>query len=46
MKNVYVTSPLLPPLEEFIPYLETLWESKILTNSGQFHQQLEIQKLL
>ena len=41
MKNVYVTSPLLPPLEEFIPYLETLWESKILTNSGQFHQQLE-----
>ncbi|AXX02556.1 DegT/DnrJ/EryC1/StrS family aminotransferase [Cronobacter sakazakii] len=42
MQNkVYVTSPLLPPLEEFIPYLETLWESKILTNGGQFHQQLE-----
>jgi len=40
-KNVYVTSPLLPPLEEFIPYLEQLWESKILTNGGQFHQQLE-----
>lgn len=40
-KNVYVTSPLLPPLEEFIPYLEKLWESKILTNGGQFHQQLE-----
>jgi hypothetical protein len=20
--NVYVTSPLLPPLEEFLPYLE------------------------
>lgn len=39
--NVYVTSPLLPPLEEFIPYLEKLWESKILTNGGQFHQQLE-----
>ncbi|ELY2796331.1 DegT/DnrJ/EryC1/StrS family aminotransferase [Cronobacter dublinensis] len=42
MQNkVYVTSPLLPPLEEFIPYLETLWKSKILTNGGQFHQQLE-----
>ncbi|MBL5930392.1 DegT/DnrJ/EryC1/StrS family aminotransferase [Lelliottia amnigena] len=39
--NVYITSPLLPPLEEFIPYLEKLWESKILTNGGQFHQQLE-----
>ncbi len=38
---VYVTSPLLPPLEEFIPYLEELWQNKILTNSGQFHQQLE-----
>ena len=39
--NVYVTSPLLPPLEEFIPYLEQIWESKFLTNGGQFHQQLE-----
>ncbi|WP_312466769.1 DegT/DnrJ/EryC1/StrS family aminotransferase [Pseudescherichia sp.] len=38
---VYVTSPLLPPLEEFIPYLEELWQNKILTNSGKFHQQLE-----
>ena len=40
--NIYVTSPLLPPLEEFIPYLEQIWQSKQLTNSGQFHQQLEI----
>lgn len=39
--NVYVTSPLLPPLEEFIPYLEQIWENKFLTNGGQFHQQLE-----
>jgi dTDP-4-amino-4,6-dideoxygalactose transaminase len=38
---VYVTQPLLPPLEEFIPYLEQIWSSKILTNSGPFHQQLE-----
>ena len=36
-----VTSPLLPPLEEFQPYLEQIWESKWLTNNGQFHQQLE-----
>jgi len=39
--NIYVTSPLLPPLEEFIPYLEQIWESKWITNNGTFHQQLE-----
>lgn len=40
-KAIYVTSPSLPPLEEFIPYLEKIWESKWLTNNGQFHQQFE-----
>ncbi|MGE8449149.1 MAG: DegT/DnrJ/EryC1/StrS family aminotransferase [Pseudomonadales bacterium] len=40
-KNVFVTSPALPPLEEFIPYLQKIWESKALTNGGAFHQQLE-----
>jgi dTDP-4-amino-4,6-dideoxygalactose transaminase len=38
---IYVTQPYLPPLEEFIPYLEKIWESKILTNCGAFHAQLE-----
>lgn len=38
---IYVTQPLLPPLAEFLPYLEKIWESKWLTNAGQFHQQLE-----
>ncbi len=38
---ITVTSPLLPPLKEFIPYLEKIWESKWLTNNGQFHQELE-----
>tara|TARA_B110000196_G_scaffold319212_1_gene336576 strand:- start:14911 stop:16023 length:1113 start_codon:yes stop_codon:yes gene_type:complete len=38
---IYVTQPSLPPLEEFIPYLEKIWENKILTNSGPMHQQLE-----
>jgi dTDP-4-amino-4,6-dideoxygalactose transaminase len=41
MNNIYVTQPYLPPLEEFIPYLQQIWESKILTNGGPFHQQLE-----
>ena len=40
-KPIYVTQPHLPPLEEFIPYLEQIWENKILTNNGPFHQQLE-----
>ena len=38
---ITVTSPLLPPLEEFIPYLEEIWKSKWITNNGQFHRQLE-----
>ncbi|MCP5004006.1 MAG: DegT/DnrJ/EryC1/StrS family aminotransferase [Planctomycetes bacterium] len=38
---IYVTQPYLPPLEEFIPYLEEIWEGKRLTNNGPFHRQLE-----
>jgi dTDP-4-amino-4,6-dideoxygalactose transaminase len=40
-KPIYVTQPALPPLDEFIPYLEQIWTNKILTNSGPMHQQLE-----
>lgn len=40
-KPIYVTQPYLPPLEEFTPYLQKIWENKILTNGGPFHQQLE-----
>ncbi|MBW7900587.1 MAG: DegT/DnrJ/EryC1/StrS family aminotransferase [Rhodocyclaceae bacterium] len=40
-KPIFVTKPYLPPLEEFIPYLEQIWESGTLTNGGPFHQQLE-----
>ena len=40
-KSIYVTEPSMPPLEDFIPYLQKIWESKILTNGGPFHQQLE-----
>ena len=38
---IYVTQPLLPDLKDFLPYLESIWENKILTNGGPFHQQLE-----
>ena len=40
-KPIYVTSPLLPSLDDFTAYLEEIWEKKILTNNGDFHQQLE-----
>lgn len=40
-RSVYVTQPTLPPLEEFIPYLQQIWDNKILTNGGPFHQELE-----
>ncbi|WP_320052894.1 DegT/DnrJ/EryC1/StrS family aminotransferase [uncultured Acetobacteroides sp.] len=40
-KPITVTSPLLPPLEEFIPYLEDIWKRNWLTNNGYYHQQLE-----
>ena len=40
-KPIFVTQPYLPPMEEFIPYLQQIWNNKILTNGGPFHQQLE-----
>lgn len=40
-KKTYVTQPYLPPLEEFIPYLQQIWDSHQLTNAGPFHQQFE-----
>lgn len=40
-KPIYVTQPYLPPLEEFVPYLEQIWKNRWLTNAGPFHNQLE-----
>lgn len=43
MKNsrIFVTKPSLPDLKELVPYLEKIWESKIISNNGPFHKQLE-----
>ena len=38
---IYVTKPFLPPLEEFLPYLEEIWASGWLTNNGPFHKRFE-----
>ena len=40
-KPIYVISPLLPSLEDFTFLLKEIWESKMLTNNGNFHQKLE-----
>jgi dTDP-4-amino-4,6-dideoxygalactose transaminase len=40
-KNIYVTQPYLPPLGEFLPHLQQIWDNRILTNCGPFHHQLE-----
>lgn len=39
--QIFVTRPSLPPLDEFIPYLQDIWQSRVLTNNGKYHQQLE-----
>lgn len=41
MTLTYVTRPCMPPLDEFLPYLETIWDNKWLTNAGPLHEQLE-----
>lgn len=38
---VYVTQPFMPPLESFLPYLQEIWDAKMITNGGPFHQRLE-----
>jgi dTDP-4-amino-4,6-dideoxygalactose transaminase len=41
MKKIFVTQPFLPPIEEFLPSLQEIWDSRTLTNGGPFHQMLE-----
>jgi dTDP-4-amino-4,6-dideoxygalactose transaminase len=38
---IFVTQPDLPPLEQFLPYLEEIWQNKVLTNGGPFHKRFE-----
>lgn len=41
VNQITVTSPLLPNLDEFHGILKEIWDSKWVTNNGQFHKQLE-----
>ena len=38
---ITVTSPLLPDLGDFQEMLKEIWESKWITNNGQFHKRFE-----
>lgn len=40
-RQITVTSPLLPDLDEFQEMLKEIWASKWITNNGSFHKQLE-----
>lgn len=40
-RQITVTSPLLPSLDDFNAMLKQIWDSKWITNNGQLHRQLE-----
>jgi len=35
-RYIPVTKPFMPPLKEFMPYLERIWGSAQLTNNGGY----------
>ena len=39
--SIQVTKPALPPMEEYIDELRSVWDSHWLTNMGEKHQRLE-----
>lgn len=41
--SIFVSKPFLPPLAELLPALEKIWDSRVLTNYGPFHEELEFQ---
>ena len=40
-RTIFVTQPHLPPLDDFLPLLRKIWDTRVLTNGGPFHQQFE-----
>lgn len=39
---VYVTRPMLPPLERYVSLLEQVWQRRWLTNNGSMHAAFEV----
>jgi dTDP-4-amino-4,6-dideoxygalactose transaminase len=40
-QTIYVTRPILPPLDQYVNRLKDIWESRWLTNGGPQHAELE-----
>lgn len=40
-RQITVTSPLLPNLDDFYNELKNIWDSKWITNNGSYHKKLE-----
>jgi len=40
-KQILISQPTLPDLDEFIESLKVIWDRKWLTNNGQFHREFE-----
>jgi len=40
-KEIFLTRPMLPPLDELIPELQQIWDSQFLTNGAHYHQAFE-----
>lgn len=40
-KQITVTSPLMPSLDEFNVYLQDIWNRRWITNNGYYHKELE-----
>lgn len=40
-KQITVTSPLMPSLDELNQYLQDIWQRKWITNNGYYHKELE-----
>ena len=42
-ENIYVTKASMPPYEEYIEAIRPLWDSRWITNMGEYHKKLEIE---
>lgn len=41
-ENIYVTKTFLPPMEEYVEKIKTIWTNKWVTNNGPLHNELEL----
>ena len=40
-EKIFVTKPFLADISEFVPYLEQIWDSGVMTHNGPLVQKLE-----